>query len=58
MDSISLTSVLDDQSIVILGRRWPRILDDPEPKISVSWDGSPISMVTIFYCWVCAKIYP
>ncbi|VDM30971.1 unnamed protein product, partial [Hydatigera taeniaeformis] len=25
-----------DQSIVILGRRWPRILDDPEPKITTT----------------------
>ncbi|KAL5110442.1 Receptor-type tyrosine-protein phosphatase delta [Taenia crassiceps] len=25
-----------DQSIVILGRQWPRILDDPEPKITTT----------------------
>ncbi|VDK38045.1 unnamed protein product [Taenia asiatica] len=25
-----------DQSIVILGRRWPRVLDDPEPKITTT----------------------
>ncbi len=26
---------LDDQSLVILGREWPRAMDDPEPELDV-----------------------
>ncbi len=30
------THSLDDQSLVLLGREWPRAMDDPEPELAVS----------------------